>query len=56
MPAYMYKKKAKPKAPTKRRVRKGTHTMPDGTVMTGKTHTKASKPVTRKKKKATKKK
>ena len=48
----MYKKKAKPKkAPTKRRVRKGTHTMPDGTVMTGKTHTKNSKPVTRKKKK-----
>ncbi len=34
---------------------KGTHTMPDGTVMTGTTHTKDSKPVkgTRKKKKRT---
>tara|TARA_R110001606_G_scaffold370464_2_gene526923 strand:+ start:2035 stop:2190 length:156 start_codon:yes stop_codon:yes gene_type:complete len=51
MPAYMYKKKAKPKAPKKARKPKGTHTMPNGTVMTGKTHTKNSKPVTRKKKK-----
>lgn len=47
----MYKKKAKPKAPKKARKPKGTHTMPNGTVMTGKTHTKNSKPVTRKKKK-----
>ena len=47
----MYKKKAKPKAPKKARKPKGTHTMPNGTKMTGKTHTKNSKPVTRKKKK-----
>jgi len=42
----MYKTKAKPK---KARKPKGTHTMPNGTIMTGKTHSKNSKPVKRKK-------
>ena len=35
---------------------KGTHTMPDGTVMGGKTHTKDSKPVKKKRKLIIKKK
>ena len=38
--SYTYKKKEKPKA-------KATHKMPDGTVMSGKTHSKDSKPISK---------
>jgi len=41
-------KKGVVKKSEKKKVAKGTHTMPDGTVMTGKTHTKDSKPVAKK--------
>jgi hypothetical protein len=40
---------AKKKANGKKNGSKGTHKMPDGTVMTGKTHSKDSKPVKKKK-------
>ena len=39
MPGHYAKGKSKKPAP------KGTHRMPDGTLMTGSTHTKDSKPV-----------
>ena len=42
MVKYTYKKKEKPKANAKP---VGSHKMPDGTVMSGKTHSKDSKPV-----------
>jgi len=59
MVKYTYKKKEKPKpvpAPRKPKTKpkpkpKGTHKMPDGTVMSGKTHSKDSKPVKKRKKK-----
>jgi len=54
-PAEPIDKKIIKKATKKESIDKGTHTMPDGTVMTGKTHNKDSKPV-KKKKEAVKKK
>tara|TARA_R100000654_G_scaffold2043_1_gene7486 strand:+ start:2701 stop:2964 length:264 start_codon:yes stop_codon:yes gene_type:complete len=48
----MTKGKSKPMTKGKTKpMTKGTHKMPDGTIMTGKTHTKDSKPVEKKKKK-----
>lgn len=41
--------KKKPKNPIKKKTMKGTHTMPDGNVMSGAKHNKDSKPVKRKK-------
>ena len=40
---------AKKKANGKKNGSKGTHKMPDGTIMSGKTHSKDSKPVKKKK-------
>ena len=50
----MTKGKSKPMTKGKTKpMTKGTHKMPDGTIMTGKTHSKDSKPVEKKKKKKT---